>query len=250
MDNDRPWYQDDAFWHTFGPYLFTQQRFAHATVECDHVLALAKPPGGCRICDLCCGPGRHSLEFARRGFQVTGVDRTTAFLDQARQAADREALPIEWVREDLYAFERPDTFDLVVNLYTSFGYSPDPHADEQALRHIRASLRPGGTLVMELIGREILARVFRERDWHHAHDGALFLEERRLGEAWRSIDVRWILIKDGRAEEHAFSHRLFSGSQLASMLEDAGFGQVAVFGSLLGEPYDHTAKRLVAVARR
>lgn len=42
--------------------------------------------------DLCCGPGRHPLEFARRGFQVTGVDRTAGYLETARAAATREGL--------------------------------------------------------------------------------------------------------------------------------------------------------------
>lgn len=250
MDPNRPWYQDDAFWDTFGPYLFTEERFEKASADCDRALALAEPAEGGRVCDLCCGPGRHSLELARRGFQVTGVDRTAAFLAQARQAGERQRLSVEWVQEDMYAFSRPGAFDLALNLYTSFGYALDAQADQRALRQIHASLRPGGALVMEMMGREILARIFRERDWHRAHDGALFLEERRLGEAWASVELRWILVKDGRVAEHDFVLPLFSGSQLAGMLREAGFERVSVYGSLLGDPYDQKAKRLVVVARR
>ena len=71
------WFEDDTLWESLESFLFSQFRSSELTVrEAEQILALVPPPQGAAVLDLCCGPGRHSLEFARRGFRVTGVDRT------------------------------------------------------------------------------------------------------------------------------------------------------------------------------
>jgi 2-polyprenyl-3-methyl-5-hydroxy-6-metoxy-1,4-benzoquinol methylase len=57
--------------------------------QVDTILSLGPIPDNASVLDLCCGPGHHSLELARRGFRVTGVDRTRAYLDAARRASLR-----------------------------------------------------------------------------------------------------------------------------------------------------------------
>ena len=98
--------------------------------------------------DLCCGVGRHSLELVRRGFRVTGVDRTQAYLDLVAAAAKREALDLELVRQDMREFHRDESYDGVINLFTSFGYFEDPRDDQRVVDNVYASLRSGGVLVM------------------------------------------------------------------------------------------------------
>ena len=199
--------------------------------------------------DLCCGIGRHSLELARRGFRVTGVDRTKAYLDLAAAAAEREALSLELVREDMREFRRDGSYDVVINLFTSFGYFKDPRDDQRAVDNVYASLRPGGVLVMQLMSKEVLARIFRPRDWYE-QDGLLVLEERKVRQNWSWIESRWILISGGRRIDLDFSHRLYAASELSLLLRDRGFGEVAVYGDFDGSPYDEKANRLVVVARK
>ena len=103
------WFEDDALWENLESFLFFQFRSDAITVrEAEQILTLVHPPPGAAVLDLCCGPGRHSLEFARRGFQVTGVDRTARYLDTARAAATREGLTVEFVQEDMRHFHRPE----------------------------------------------------------------------------------------------------------------------------------------------
>ena len=129
--------------------------------------------------DLCCGPGRHSLEFARRGFRVTGVDRTAHYLTTARAAATREGLTVEFVQEDMRHFHRPAAFDLALNLFSSFGYFEDVANDLRVLQHLHDSLKSGGQVLLEMAGKEPLARMFQPRTWHrHAERDEYLLEER------------------------------------------------------------------------
>ena len=245
----KPWHEQDEFWEAFEPILFAQRHWSAVPVEVEAIISLLQLHPGMSILDLCCGPGRHSLELARRGFYVTGVDRTRRYLDKAAAQAANEGLQIEFVQEDIRNFCRPNAFDAVLNLYTSFGYFEDPQEDQQVAVNMSRSLKPGGVLIMEMMGKEVLARIFQERSWRE-EDGVLVLEERKISSGWSWIENRWILFKDGKRIEHSISHRLYSATELRSLLEACGLTRTEVYGDLAGRPYDHTAKRLVVVGQK
>ena len=99
------------------------------------------------------------------------------------------------------------------------------------------------------MGKEILARIFRERDWRE-EGGVMWLEERKVSKDWSWIDNRWILLRGDKRQEFRVSHRLYSAAELAALLRECGFGKVEIHGDLAGSPYDHTAERLVVVAQK
>ena len=245
----KPWHDDDRFWETMAGKMFTRERWEAAGVEVDSIITLLDMRPEAEILDLCCGPGRHSLEFARRGYKVVGVDRTGRYLEEAKKRAKDQKLSIEFLKADMREYREQERYDVVLNLFTSFGYFEDPEEDSKVLSNIHASLKEGGKAVIELFGKEILARVYRDRDWYE-EDGVIYLEERRLDNDWGTIHNRWVMIVGKRRREFHFSHRMYSGRELMLQLEAAGFREIKLFGSLQGIPYDNHAKRLVAVARR
>jgi len=249
MAEAKPWHEQDDFWETVSPMLFPERRWADTPAEVDNLIALLEIAPGAHILDLCCGVGRHSLELARRGFRVTGVDRTPAYLRRAAEQAEAESLEIEFVEEDMRSFCRPDAFDVVTNLFTSFGYFEDQDDDRQVVANVYRSLRSGGAFLLEIKGKEVLARVFQERDWDE-EDGLLVLQERELSQDWSWIENRWILLKDDSRTELRTGHRLYSAAELTSLLTDCGFSRAGAYGGLDGSPYDHTAKRLAVVAHK
>ena len=250
MKTRKAWHQDDRFWATFAPVMFHPQRWDRAVEEVNCLLGLLGVEPGAAILDLCCGPGRHSLELARRGYRVTGVDRNPAYLRQARRKAGAEKLAASFVRADMRRFARREAFDGAINLFTSFGYFENPADDRRVLRNLRRSLKPGGTLVMDLMGKEVLARIFTPRTWDEHPDGAIMLQEHKVSRDWSWSENRWILLKGGRRREFCVSHRLYSAAELTGLLRECGFRSAQAFGDLTGVPYDHNAKRLVIVAKR
>jgi SAM-dependent methyltransferase len=249
MVERRAWHEEDSFWEAAGPILFTEQRWEYASREVEAMVSLLDLPSGARVLDLCCGVGRHSLEFSRRGFQVTGVDRTAAYLEEARTRAAEEGLDTEFVQDDMRSFCRLEAFDAIINYFTSFGYFESEDDERRVLGNAYRSLRPGGVLLMDMMGKEILARVFRERDWRE-EEGMLVLEERTLAADWSSLDNRWIILKDGDQREVKVTTRQYSAAELGGLLKDAGFARVDVYGDLSGAPYDMAARRLIAVAHK
>ena len=242
------WHERDDFWETVP--LFGPERMEMAPQEVDQIVTMVDLEPGAAVLDLCCGVGRHSLEFARRGYTVTGVDRTTAYLQTARGAAGVEGLAVEWIEADAREFLRPEAFDLAINMYTSFGYFEDPSEDRRVTENLSASLKPGGTLVMDLMGKERLARIFSPRSWDELPDGSLFLQEREIRDDWTWIENRWILVKDGQRKDFSLGHRLYDGAGLRTLLLGSGFESVALYGDLDRAPYDNEARRLVAVAQK
>ena len=102
---------------------------------------------------------------------------------------------------------------------------------------------------MEMVGKEIVAKIYQPRDWGEKN-GLILLDERKPVDNWTYMEDRRILIKDGKREEFHFTLRLYSAHELTSLLKTAGFSKVDIYGDLEGAPYDHQAKRLVAVARK
>jgi SAM-dependent methyltransferase len=245
----KSWYQDEHFWKVVEPILFGEKRVANAATEVDQLTKLLKLQTPAKVLDLCCGLGRHSLELARRGFDVTGVDRTGVYLRRAQKQANSEGLKIEFVQEDMRQFCRPNSFDLTLNLFTSFGYFESPAEDRRVLVNVHKSLKPGGRLVMDLVGKEIIARVFRERDWRE-EEGVIWLEQRSISQDWTWMDNRWILLRGDKRDEFRVSHRIYSAAELTGLLKDCGFKKIQIHGNLVGAPYDHLAERLVVIAHK
>jgi len=249
MSDTKPWHDQDEFWAAMAPFLFTDRHWMDAPGQVEQALVLLDVMPGANVLDLCCGPGRHALELARRGLNVTAVDRTAAYLDDARVQAEADEFEIEFVQEDMRDFCRPDAFDGAINLYTSFGYFEDPAEDRRVLVNVYRSLRDKGRFVLEMMGKEVLASIFRERDWRE-ENGVILLEDRWISDDWNTANNRWIIIDGNNRQEFTISHRLYSATELSSLLLECGFASVDVYGSLGGGPYDHTAERLVAVAHK
>jgi SAM-dependent methyltransferase len=249
--NGKEWFEDQDFWLAYAPLMFDESRWAEVPEAVDRLVKLSSIKAGGRVLDLCCGVGRHSVEFARRGFSVTGVDITEAYLEAAAETAAAEAAgaSLELVRDDARHFSRPGQFDLCLNLYTSFGYFSRREDDLLLLRNCAKNLAPGGRLILETVGKETAARDFVEREEFERAGWNVTTEFKILG-GWEYEVNRWILEKGSERIDHSFALRLYSGYEMKQALAEAGFASASIFGGLDGKPYDEKADSLVAVASR
>jgi SAM-dependent methyltransferase len=264
MEYRREWFNDEKFWSGFAPVMFDEARWAELSPVADGVTRMARlglydrgaaetagAAGGCppRLLDLCCGFGRLTLEFAARGFACTGVDITTAYLETAREDAAAENLDIEFVRADMRDFVRPRAFDVAVNLYISFGYFADPRDDRRVLLNMYESLKSGGALIIETLGKEIAVRDFVRSEWFR-RAGYMVLTEYSPVDSWEGLQNRWILIGEGTRREKVFTQRLYAATELRALLLEAGFARVEIYGGWDESPYDDRAEKLILVGRK
>ena len=274
MEYEKEWFNDDDFWKNYAPIIFDNKRWTEVPEVADAVTRLAglalyginSHGAGPTALDLCCGMGRITAELARRGFSATGVDISAPLLDTAREDAAYEGLDIEYIQADARSFKRPLFFDAAVNLYISFGYFENPGDDLLTARKVYESLKPGGSFIIETLGKEIVVRDFIPGEWFE-RAGYTVLTEYEAVDSWAALKNRWILIRKDSHDnacpavspglpsrpsriEKTFTQRLYAASELRALLFEAGFSTVELYGGWDERVYDQNAENLIAVGRK
>ena len=238
---------DEEFWTEFKNLLFAEDKIESSKEEVEKIIDLAGLDEGSKVLDMPSGVGRHSIELQKKGFEVVGVDKTSAYIEDARHRGEAEE--IEFVREDMKDFRREDSFEAVINWWNSFGYFEDKEDDRQMLENIRSSLKDGGVLVMDYYGKEIAAMRDLSHHWSE-QDGIYNMEKASIEDNWSKIESTWIKVEDGETVEYTWEQRLYAASELEQMLKEAGFTTVEFYGNVEGDDYDDEADRLIVVARK
>jgi SAM-dependent methyltransferase len=243
------WFTDESLWQDLYLFLFPEERFQQAEEEIGKIIKLLDFKGK-RVLDLACGPGRHSIALAKKGLQVTGVDRSLLLLKKAKEFSAKENVDVEWIHEDMRNFIRNEYFDLLINLFTSFGYFDNRNEDLIQLKNMYSSLKSGGYCVIDVVGKEWLAKHFEPTHATDLADGSILIERREIIDNWSRIQNEWILIKNKMAKSFAFTLNIYSGQELKNLLQKAGFKKVQLYGDLDGSEYGSEAKRLLALAQK
>lgn len=233
-DVDPRWY--DGFFETeWLDYLSLPKDAEVTTRQVDFAVEQLALEPGASVLDVACGRGRHSVELARRGFRVTGVDLSPRSLELARVAADDAGVEVEFRQLDMLELDYDGVFDAVVNLFTSFGYFQADADNERVLHRIAAALRPGGRFLIDTINTIALARVFQERDWREFDNGSVLVEHRWLDQLKGRGGATWTFIRsDGSRSVLDHSLRAYAPWELRAWLERAGLDVERAWGSFDG----------------
>jgi len=224
-----------------------------AASDVEWISGLAGLGPGARVLDAPCGFGRHSIEFARRGYRVTGVDFSETELDRARKAAREAGVELALACQDIRDMEFAGEFDLAVNLFSSIGYFSDDE-DRLVLDRFWRALDPGGLFVLDTRNRDQLVRSLPPEERRRVEGWTLRIENAfdPATSRWRA---RWWRLKRGsgkgpEAQELVGESeiRLYSAHELSAMLRPERWSRVELFGGLDGTPFSLDAPRLVLAA--
>lgn len=219
--------------------------------EVDFIVRTLDLPANASVLDLCCGQGRHSLELARRGYRVTGVDLSEALLYVARQRSEQENLSVTFIQSDMRDLTFREEFDAVFNMFTSFGYLENEAEDEKVLERVAAALKVGGRFLLDVFNHDWLVRNFRERDWREMDEGWVLLEDRRFDFLSGRVETEWIaMAKDGARYIRRSSIRAYTAAELRVMLERVGLTPKQLLGDYEGNPYGWDSPRLIVVSQK
>lgn len=122
--------------------------------------------GGERVLDLACGFGRHSLELARRGFDVTGVDITRDYVEYAASVAERENLNARFIYSDIRDVKFENEFDVVLNMADgAIGYLESEEENLKIFSVIARALKSGGKHFMDIMNGSYAVTHFPCKMW-------------------------------------------------------------------------------------
>jgi ubiquinone/menaquinone biosynthesis C-methylase UbiE len=199
---------------------------------------------GMLVLDLCCGPGRHSLPLARRGYRVVGLDYSESLLAIARREKNPEEPWPVYVRADARAVPfRDGVFDAALNFFTSFGYF-DHCENCGMLSSMARVLKPCGAFFIDYLNPpRLLAglspETVRERN------GAIIVEKRVLDPDTRRVEKTITIRTCDGEREFRESVRLYSLDEMRAMLGEAGLALDGVAGSMEGDPYGEASERMI-----
>jgi SAM-dependent methyltransferase len=231
---------------------FAVDRFPAETTaaEVDFVVSTLGLEQGSRVLDLACGHGRHSVELARRGCRVTGVDLSEPSLELAAARAAEAGVEVRFERADMRRIRFEAEFDVVINMFTAFGYFADEADNGLVLERITAALVPGGAFLLEIVNPVSVFGRFEARGWHELSDGTIMLEERFYDAARGRFETCWTFTRGGERREHRFSHRAYTAPELAAMAAAAGLAVEQLWGGLDGSQLEMASRRIVMLARK
>ena len=205
-------------------------------------------PNG-RILDVACGAGRHSIPLARRGYEVTGVDRSASFLDEADRRAAEEQLPIEWHRGDMRELPWRCCFDGALCFGNSFGYC-DRDGTRAFVRSLAASLKPGAAFVLETgAAAESLLPSLQTRRWMEIGD-ILFFSSATYDASASRLDVDYSFIRGDVRESRTAHTWIYTVGELRELFANAGLIVEQLCSSPTGDPFRLGDPRLLLVARK
>ena len=181
--------------------------------------------GGRRLLDAGCSGGLHAVEFARRGYRVTGVDiEPSAVARAVRRAAAAQAparfLVLDIAREELGPL---GPFDLAYSLGNVLSHIPRELVPD-VLRRFRACLTPGGLFLFDLL---IKGRPFREHIWDEYYR---IHWTRSLDEASGRVRMDGYFLDFEVVQP--FEVWAYSPEEVPGLLRDAGFSPEGVDESL------------------
>ncbi len=237
----------ETFFDAHAP-VYDENAFTKNTLrEADFLLEeLGLAPGG-TILDIGCGTGRHSIELAKRGYAVTGLDLSSEMLARAASAAKAAGVHVEWIRSDATTFSLPRKFDAAICLcegaFGLLGAGDDPIEQPLSiLRNMSRSLKPGAKAVLTVLNAARMLRRYQNADVADGRFDPLTLVESGAyppREGLPAVPVR---------------ERAFLATELRLLFRLAGMAVVSVWGGTAGNwgrrPLDLDEFEIMIVARK
>ena len=214
--------------------------------EAEHAVELIERRvgrGGLHVLDLACGGGRHARVLSTR-WKTVGLDLSLVLL----HLAVKEAPDADFVRGDMRVLPfREASFELVLNLFTSFGYFEDDASHQRVVQEVARVTSPGGTFVLDFLNTDHLLDTLVPYDEREI--GGKIVEQRReISEDGRFVIKRICIRNESR--EYTERVRLFEKEELSLMMQSSGFDVTDMFGNYDASPHTDGSPRVILFGTR
>jgi len=237
--------QDQWYVKAFGdlyPLVYTHRDEEAASKEVLSLVSALGLENGSAVLDLCCGGGRHSQALASLNYRLFGLDLSLPLLNQAKTKISIQG---KLVQSDMRFLPFKQSFDLVLNLFSSFGYFDDKD-NEMTLRGIRQCLKFKGRLVLDHINRDKVVKTLVPADTSQRN--GVKINQRRWIDGNRVLKKVEVVYPDGSNDTYVENVRMYHPEEMVELLNSNGYSMVELWGTYLGGKFNSNSDRMIVLA--
>jgi len=242
--NIKDWYKNWFGNEYLTIYAHRDDEEANQLIELIHTYLKISPR--INILDLCCGQGRHALQLAQSGYKVYGMDLSRQLLQVAkfRKTEDQNAY---FVQADMRYLPTYQAFDLLLNLFTSFGYFESDVENISVFHQFFHALKKGGNFVFDYFNtRHVIENLVPfEKD----QVGDLKIEIKRCIKGSRVQKRIYIKNKNHSAVFYE-SVKMYTRNEILNMLQEVGLRVHYIFGNYDGSKFSLNSPRLIIMGQK
>lgn len=215
---------------------------------------ISKSKDSIRIIDIACGAGRHSIELAKLGYDVTGVDLSKDLIQTAlveKNKIKEQSLNIKFLVSDMRNLQFDEkSFDVALSLFTSFGYLSSDEEHLKLLSHWNSLLPKNGLLFLDFLNSSHIKQNLVEKS-SKIINGKSISERRWINHETNRVEKEITINHNGESKKYLESVRLFSNEELVSMLEKVGFKVISNLSDFnSSKKFDKNSKRTLLIAKK
>lgn len=223
--------------------------------EVDFLIEKLDLKGDEKVLDLACGFGRHSLELARRGFNVTGVDITSAYIKYATEQAKIEELNVRFICSDIRELQFENEFDVVLNMADgAVGYLENDEENLRIFVIVSKALKSGGKHFMDIMNGDYATTHFPCKLWA-AGEKCLTLSNFEWNDETKTLIYGQLDFPYGEAlpvpvMEEGNTIRLYSCSEIEEIYSKLGMYVFDSYADYNGKPASSKDIQLMICSRK
>jgi len=216
--------------------LYKDRDFQEAEIFISKLTKFLKLPKNSKIIDLACGKGRHSLYLNRLGYDVMGLDLSEESILHNQQFENENLkFAVHDMRDEIFPQLISEKADMVMNLFTSFGYFDDEKDDERVFVSVKNALKNKGIFVLDFLNEEFVKKTLVPETIQHK-GGIDFHIKKRIE---NNYIIKDIIFEDDNQQHHYFEKvKLHKAEEILEIAEKIGFSKKHIFGNYLLEDFD------------
>jgi SAM-dependent methyltransferase len=241
------WYKD---WFASEFYLkvYSHRNNADAENLFKLILNNIEIPKDARILDAACGNGRHSIKFAEMGYNVVGFDLSKTLLNVAQESKLNCNSSANFFCSDIRNIPIAKSFDLILNLFTSFGYFKTDSENFALADFANQKLESGGYFVFDYLNPNYVINNFIASSEKNI-DGIKIFEKRSIEN--NRVEKEIIIEGDKLSNRYFESVQLYSIQEILTLFKEKGLIPIKKFGNYFGEEYsENNSERMIIIFQK
>lgn len=241
---NRNWYEDWFGNEYLSVYAHRDEDEARELIKL--IFAYVNIDKNAKILDLCCGQGRHAYILSQEGYEVYGIDLSKTLLQVAKYK-NNQSMNTFFIQADMRKLPAVNSFNLLLNLFTSFGYFEEDEENKTVFKQFHQVLKSGGYFVFDYFNTPYI-QANLER-YHSEQIGDLIVEQERFIEGSR-VQKIIRLNRNGKKSTFYESVKMYEKVKILEMMKETHLNVRYIFGDYAGSSLSETSERIIIIGQK